>query len=307
MAATPDEILSMIFFARVVEARSFTGAAARLGVSKSVVSAKVAALEDQLKVRLLHRTTRKLSLTPDGLALHERCARILVAADEASTAAAGTGATPRGLLRVNASSVFAQDQLAEPLAAYLARFPDVRVELTMSDKLIDLVDEGIDVAIRIATTLRHGGLVARKLASDHTVVCAAPSYLARRGTPAAPQDLLGHDCLIYSLLKVGEEWTFRDRGKKEVYSLPLDGRFAAASGAVLREAALAGMGLAVLPRFMVAAPLHAGRLALVLEDSFVGVDLGIHAIYPEARRPPSKVRTFVDHLVTHFSTPRWKL
>jgi DNA-binding transcriptional LysR family regulator len=306
MAATPDEILSMIFFARVVEARSFTGAAAKLGVSKSVVSAKVAALEDQLKVRLLHRTTRKLSLTPDGLALHERCARILVAADEAAAAAVGAGDTPRGLLRVNAPSVFAQDYLAEPMAAYLARFPDVRLELTMSDKLIDLVDEGIDLAVRVTTTLRHGGLMARKLASDHTVICAAPAYLARRGTPTVPQDLLGHDCLIYSLLKVNDEWRFRDRGKKDVYSLPLEGRFAAASGAVLREAALAGMGLAVLPTFMVATSVRDGRLALVLEDSFVGVDLGIHAIYPGGPRPPSKVRTFIDQLVTHFRTPRWK-
>jgi DNA-binding transcriptional LysR family regulator len=307
MAATPDEILSMIFFARVVEARSFTGAAARLGVSKSVVSARVAALEHQLKVRLLHRTTRKLSLTPDGLALHERCARILVAADEAAAAAVGAGDTPRGLLRVNAPSVFAQDYLAEPLAAYLARFPDVRLELTMSDKLIDLVDESIDVAVRITTTMRHGGLMARKLASDSTVICAAPAYLARRGTPTTPQDLLGHDCLIYSLLKVGDEWRFRDQGHKQVYTLPLEGRFAAASGAVLRAAALAGMGLAVLPTFMVAAQVRSGALALVLEDSFVGVDLGIHAIYPVGPRPPSKVRTLIDQLLTHFRTPRWKI
>ena len=305
MAASPDEILAMVFFARVVEAKSFTRAAARLGVSKSVVSARVAALEDQLHVRLLHRTTRKLSLTPDGLALYPRCARLLAAADEAAAAAQGTGDTPRGLLRVNAPFVFAQDYLAAPVASYLARHPQVRVELTMNDKLVDLVEEGVDVAIRVVASLKHGGLVARKLASDRTVLCGSPAYLARRGTPHEPADLLDHDCLIYSLLKVADEWRFRGRGGKDVYSIPLEGRFAAASGAMLRQAALAGMGLAVLPRFMIAGHLAAGQLQPVLEDAFAGVDLGIHAVYPEGPRPPSKVRAFIDLLVQQFRRPAW--
>jgi DNA-binding transcriptional LysR family regulator len=281
MAASPEEILEMVFFARVVEARSFTGAAAKLGVSKSVVSARVAALEDRLKARLLHRTTRKLSLTPDGLALYEHCAQVVSAADEAAAAAAGTGDLPRGLLRINAPSAFAQDHLAEPMAAYLERYPDVRIELTMTDKLIDLVEEGIDLAIRVVTALKDAGLVARKLASDHTVVCAAPAYLARRGTPR-----------------------FRDPGSKQVYSAPVDGRFSAASGALLREAAVAGMGLAVLPTFMIGEHLASGRLRTVV-DSFVGVDLGVYAVYPQGPRAPGKVRTFVDLLVAHFRVPRW--
>ncbi len=306
MSATPDEILALVFFARVVEAKSFTGAAAKLGVSKSVVSARVAALETQLKVRLLHRTTRKLALTPDGLALYGRCAPVLVAADEAAAAAAGTGDTPRGLLRVDAPSVFAQDYLAAPIASYLERYPDVRLELTMSDRHIDLVAEGVDVAVRIAPALKGGGLVARKLASDRTVICAAPDYLQRRGTPTRPDELLAHDCLIYSLLKVADEWRFRG-GRKDgpALSVPVRGRFSTASGAVLREAALAGMGLAVLPTFMVAGQLAAGRLRTVLDADFAGTPLGIHAVYPEGPRPPSKVRAFVDLLVAHFRTPRW--
>jgi DNA-binding transcriptional LysR family regulator len=305
MAASPEEILAMVFFARVVEAKSFTGAAAVLGVSKSVVSARVAALEDQLKVRLLHRTTRKLSLTPDGLALYQRCAPLLAVADEAAAAAAGTGDTPRGLLRVNAPSVFAQDYLAAPVASYLERYPAVRVELTMTDRLIDLVDEGVDVAIRVVASLKPGGLVARRLARDRTVLCASPAYLRRKGTPHGPADLLDHDCLIYSLLKVADEWVFRNPGEKQVYSLPLEGRFAAASGAMLREAALAGVGLAVLPRFMIAQHLSAGRLQPVLADSFAGTELGVHAVYPEGPRPPSKVRAFVDLLVQQFRRPAW--
>jgi DNA-binding transcriptional LysR family regulator len=304
VAAAPDDILAMVFFARVVEARSFTAAAAKLGVSKSAVSARVARLEEQLRVRLLHRTTRRLSLTQEGLALYERCARIVAAADDAAAAVAATGDTPRGLLRINAPVVFAQEYLAGPIAAYLERHPAVRIELSLADRVIDLVDEGIDVAIRVAARLEGSALVARKLAADRTVLCAAPLYLERKGTPRVAQDLVHHDCLIYSLLKVADEWRFRERGSREVFSPPIEGRFAAASGAVLRQAALAGMGLAVLPTFMVAGDVAAGRLRQVV-DSFTGVDLGIYAVYPEARRPPTKVRALVDLLVAHFRTPRW--
>jgi DNA-binding transcriptional LysR family regulator len=304
MAASPNDILAMVFFARVVQAGSFTGAAAKLGVSKSVVSAKVAALEEQLRVRLLHRTTRKLSLTQEGLALFERCARVVTAADEAAAAAETTGDTPRGLLRVNAPIAFAQEYLAAPMAAYLEQNPDVRIDLALSDRVIDLVEEGVDVAIRVSSNLQGPGLIARKLASDRTVLCGAPAYLARKGTPLSPQDLVHHDCLVYSLLKVSEEWRFRDRGSKDVYTVPITGRLSAASGAVLRQVALAGRGLAVLPAFMVAADVVAGRLCLLV-DGFQGVDLGIYAVYPQTRRPLGKVRAFVDLLVAHFRTPRW--
>jgi DNA-binding transcriptional LysR family regulator len=302
MAASPDEILGMVFFVRVVEAKSFTGAASRLGVSKSVVSARVAGLEEQLKVRLLHRTTRKLTLTPEGVALFERCLPVVTAADEAAAAAAGTGTTPRGLLRVNAPVVFAERYLAAPMAEYLGRHPDTRIEITMNDKLVDLVEEGVDVAIRITSRLEGAGLVGRRLASDRTVLCASPAYLARRGTPAAAGELVHHDCLVYSLLRVSKEWRFREG--KEVFSVPVEGRFLAGSGALLRQAALAGMGLAVLPTFMIADDLAAGRLRRVL-DSFQGVSLGIHAVYPQARRVPSKTRAFVDLLVAHFRSPPW--
>ena len=304
MAASPGEILAMVYFARVVQAGSFTGAASKLGVSKSVVSAKVADLEEQLRVRLLHRTTRKLSLTQEGLALFERCVRVVSAADEAAIAAEGAGDTPRGSLRINAPIAFAQEYLAAPMASYLAQNPDVRIELGMSDRVIDLVDEGVDLALRVTSNLQGAGLIARKLASDRTVLCASPAYLARKGTPLSPQDLVHHDCCVYSLLKISDEWRFRDRGSKEIYAVPIAGRLSAASGAVLRQVALAGMGLVVLPAFMVAADVVAGRLRPVV-DSFHGVDLGIYAVYPQTRRPPGKVRSFVDLLVTHFRTPRW--
>lgn len=295
----------MIFFARVVQEKSFTRAATKLRVSKSVVSGRISALEDQLRVRLLDRTTRKLSLTPDGVALFEQCARVAAAADQASAAVAGAGDTPHGVLRVNAPVVFAEEYLSEPMAAYLARYPGVRIDLSLSDKIVDLVDEGIDVALRITPSLKDTNLIARKLATDHTVLCAAPAYLERRGTPATPEDLVHHDCLVYSLLKVSDEWQFRDRGTRQPRTAPVEGRLCAGSGAVLRRAALAGMGLAVLPTFMVAADLAAGRLLTVV-DSFRGVDLAIWAVYPHAPRPPTKVRAFVDLLVAAFRHPPWQ-
>jgi DNA-binding transcriptional LysR family regulator len=303
-SASAETVLSMIAFARVVEARSFTGAAKKLGVSKSVVSERVSALERELKLKLLHRTTRKLSLTPDGVELYERCARVTAAADDAVSAFAGSGDTPRGLLRVNAPIVFAEEYLVEPIGEFLRRYPEARIELTLGDRQIDLVEEGTDVAIRITTRLAGSGLVGRKLASDKPVLCAAPAYLSRQGTPAEPEDLLHHDCLGYSVLKLSDEWRFRQPRSKEPFAVPVEPRFTAGSGALLRRAALAGLGLAVLPRFMVASDLRAGRLVTVLESLYAPT-LGIHAVYPEGRRVPAKVRAFVDLLAVHFATSRW--
>ena len=304
MPASPDDILAMVYFARVVEARSFTLAAAKLGVSKANVSMKIRALEEELGVRLLHRTTRKLALTSEGTALYERCVRVTAAADEAAAQASQAGDTPRGVLKVNAPIVFAEDYLMPPMATYLERYPDVRIELSLSDRTIDLAEEGVDVAIRISARLRGPGLVARKLATDRPVLCAAPAYFARRGKPKTALELLDHDCLVYSLLRIGQEWCFRERGEKDAVSVPVEPRFSAASGAVLRRAAVAGMGLAVLPRFMVASELAQGRLVTALE-SLQAPSLGIYAVYPETRRPPSKTRAFVDVLAAYFKTPRW--
>lgn len=296
----------MVFFARVVEEKSFTRAALKLGVSKSAVSARIAAVESELKVRLLHRTTRKLSLTADGVAFFEHCARVVAAADQAALAVASSGDEPRGVLRVNAPLAFAESYLAEPIAAYLDQYPGVRLELSLDDKMIDLVQQGVDLAIRISPGLVDGSLMARKLSVDGTILCAAPAYLSRRGAPQAPEDLLQHDCLVYSLLRVHDEWRFRTQRGGQPYTLPIVGRFSAESGALLRSAALAGMGIAALPTFMVTADLESGRLDSLLEPCFDSVTLGVHAVYPQAKRPPSKVRAFVDLLAAYFKKPRWR-
>ena len=293
MPATPEDVLSFVVFARVVEARSFTAAAQKLGVSKSVVSTRVSQLEQRLGVRLLQRTTRRLSLTSEGLALYEHAARVAAAADQAAALAAGTAPEPRGVLRVSAPVTFAQQFLSQPIGVFLERYPRVRVELTLADRLVDLVAEGIDVAIRVSARLRDASLVGRKLADAHTVVCASPAYLARKGTPAVPADLLHHECMRYSLLAAQDEWRFRADGHS--FSVPVEARFEAASGVVLREAALAGIGLTVLPSFVVADDLAAGGLQQVLAP-FTFVRLAIHAVYPSAGVVPANVRAFVDLL-----------
>lgn len=308
MPATTDDVLSLLIFARVVEAKSFTAGAARLGISKSVASARIAALEERLGTRLLLRTTRRLSLTTDGLALYEHAAQMAGAADAAAALGAGASPEPRGVLRVNAPVVFAQLYLVEPIAAYLQQHPRVRVELLLADRLVDLVQEGIDVALRISARLRDSQLVGRKLCEDHTLVCASPAYLARRGTPREPAELIHHDCLRYSLLEAADEWRFRvpahGKGESRSFSVPVEARFHAQSGSVLREAALAGLGLAVLPSFMVARDLAAGTLVQVLAPySFVRI--AIQALYAPTRVLPGNVRAFVDLLSQRFRKPPW--
>lgn len=302
MPATPDDVLSLLVFARVVEAKSFTAGAARLGLSKSVASARIAQLEARLGTRLLLRTTRRLSPTADGLALYEQAARMARAADDAALLAAGTTSEPRGVLRVNAPTTFGEMYLAEPIARYLEAHPRVRVELSLSDRFEDLVAERVDVAIRVSAKLKDSTLVGRKLADDRSVVVASPAYLARRGTPEAPADLIHHDCLRYTLLDAAEEWRFKADGAS--FAVPIAARFEAQNGAALRSAALAGMGIAILPSFMVAPEIESGALRVLLEP-FTFVRLRVSAVYAPGKVVPSTVRTFVDLLVSHFDAPPW--
>ena len=302
MTGSLDDILGMAVFARVVEARSFTEAAKRLNLAKSAVSARVGRLEESVGVRLLHRTTRKLSLTEEGLAFYERCARLLAAADEAAAVAEEAGGAPSGTLRVTAPLAFSQLHLAPALAAFLTAQPRVTVDLGAEDRLVDLVAERFDLAIRIGR-IKDSTLVARKLAGDRLVVCGAPDYLTRRGVPRTPTDLLRHNCLRYANIPTRLDWRFRDR-QGEISIVPVTGNLVAGNGTVLREAAVAGLGLAVLPSYMVAAELAAGRLRTVLGDYRRG-EIGIYAVYPNRRNLPSKLRAFVDFMVERFAGTRW--
>ncbi len=300
-AAQLDDVAAMLVFARVIEQRSFTAAAAVLGLSKSVVSARVAALEQKVGVRLLHRTTRRLALTPAGMSFYERCARVAAEADEAAAVAAGVGEEPRGMVRLNAPVTFGQMFVPAAVAAFLREQPGVRVELSITDRFVDLVTDGVDLAIRIVGTMRGASLMARKLASDRTVVCGSPEYLARRGTPTRPEDLVHHACLRYAQVRMSDEWRFL--GQDATFRVPAEGPLVASNGTVLREAALAGLGLVVLPRHMVAAELQAGRLVSLLEESFRSVELGIYAVHAHGQHPPASVRALMEFLATWFR--RW--
>jgi DNA-binding transcriptional LysR family regulator/transcription elongation GreA/GreB family factor len=302
MRASPDDILGMAFFARVVQAKSFSDAARSLGLSKSAVSARVSRLEKKLGVRLLHRTTRRLALTADGVRLYERCARVVAEADEAAEIAAGASATPRGLLRVHALPAFAEAYLTQPIARFLAKYPDVRIELRLGDRLPDLALDGLDVSIVMMQRLADSALLARKLATARVVTCAAPSYLRRHGIPFRPQDLVHHDCLSHSVVQF-EDWHFET--EEGPVSLRAGATLSVDDRGFLRQAAVDGLGIAMLPDALVAADLEAGRLQPILEG-FQNIQLAVNAVHPHGRQPPASVRAFLDHLSSCFRQPPWQ-
>ena len=294
-----DDLLALLCLARVVEHRSFTRAAAALAVSKSVVSERVAELEERLGERLLIRTTRKLTVTEAGLAAYAHAARMVEAAAAATGAASDAD---RGLVRLSAPVSFAEMYLGPPLAAFAAAHPEVSIDLQIDDRLVDLVEQRIDLAIRI-TAPADSSLVARRLATTSLHVVAAPAYLGARGTPERPEDLLRHDCLRYGLLRAEDEWRLYGPGGR--IPVPVAGPLSTTSGAALRAAALAGMGLAMLPRFMIHRELAAGALVAVLEP-FAPRPLGIHAVQPARRGQPARVRALVELLARAFRRPPWQ-
>lgn len=302
MATSLDELVSLVVFARVVEARSFTGAAAALRVSKSVVSKRVSALEVRLSTRLLHRTTRQLSLTPEGGRLYEHCLRMLRAADDAADVAESESDEPRGLLRVNSPTTFSDLYMGDAVAAFVRRYPSVRVELSAKNTIIDLIVEQIDVAIRITPKLEGSSLIARRLTTTAKLVCASPGYLRERGTPETPAALSQHSCLRFSQLPAEVEWRFR-RGTSYV-TATVSGPIVADNSEALRRAALEGAGLIVLPVYYAAADISAGRLVPVLTDYKLDT-LGIFAVYSPGRFVPRKVRAFVDFMSARFRAARW--
>lgn len=296
-----DDLPSLALFARVVHHRSFSEAAREADMAKSAVSRRVARLEEALGVRLLRRSTRTLSVTDEGLRVYEHCVALVTAAAAAEEAAGGTRDAVRGTLRVNAPVTFAQMHLARAVAAFLLENKEVEVHLSTEDRFVDVVEGGFDVVVRIGRP-SDSALVARKLASDRLVVCASPDYLARAGTPESPQDLVRHNCLHYGLVPLAAEWRFRDAGGA---GLPVRGNLVATNGTVLREAALGGLGLAVVPSFMVAPDVAAGRLRLLLEGSRKA-EIGIFAVTAHRTHAPARVRAFLDFLTRYFARVRWE-
>ncbi len=293
----------MVAFARVVEAQSFSGAAERLGTSKSSVSAQVRRLESRLGVRLLHRTTRRLALTEAGAACYRHCARLLDEAEAAEQAAEAFHAEPRGTLRISAPDTFGWMHVAPALGDFTARYPGVAIDLSLTSKHVDLIEERFDLAIRIGA-LPDSSHVVRRLALSRLVICAAPEYFKRRGTPRDPGALAAHDCLRFAPLGRGTLWQLR--GPRGPFRVPIGGRFVTNSGEVLRAAALGGLGLGLMPVWMVGDALRQGALVPVLER-WAPQPAPIQAVYPGNRLTASKVRVFVDHLARRFgATPYWE-
>ena len=289
-------------FVRIAETGSFSAAARDLGLSKSAASKKLAALEDRLGARLVNRTTRRLSLTEAGVDFLERAQRILAELEEAEQAAGRLTDEPRGTLRVNAPMSFGIQHVAPALADFMARYPGLAVTLDLDDRRVSLIEEGYDVAVRIAD-LPDSSLVARKLAPARRVVCASPAYWADHGKPAHPRELVRHNCLIYAYLPAQNDWPFRGPGGP--LAVRVAGNLKANNGDVLREAALAGLGVCLAPTFLVGDDLRAGRLHTAL-DAFVDDSLAIYAVYPHRRHLSAKVRAFVDFLAGRFGPrPYW--
>ncbi len=294
-----DTIDGMRTLVAVVSEGSFSRAAERLSMSPQLVSKYVAQLESRLGARLINRSTRRLSVTEVGQAYYERCGDVLADIDEMENAVGDATAAARGKLRINAPMTFGTMHLSRAIADYQCAQPAVSVDLTLDDRVVDIVSEGYDIAIRIGR-LRESSLVARKLAPVRLVVCGAPEYLAERGIPETPRDLEDHECLRYTLSSDSGRWEFREGD--ETHAIKVNGSFLANNGDAIRLAALAGRGLALQPTFIVGDDIRAGRLQLLLQGYEVD-PMGVYAVYAHRKYLSGKVRTFVDYLGGYFGSP----
>ena len=299
-----DRLTGLEVFAKVAAVGSLSAAGRAMGMSQTMVTKHIAALEARLGIKLFHRTTRRLSITEAGRNYLESSERILADIEAADAAVTADRVEPRGLLRLNVPVAFGTRQIAPLLSEFAQRHPFVTVELGLNDRLVDLADEGWDLAIRIAS-LSNSSLIARRIAPCRTVVCAAPSYLAARGKPRSVSSLAEHNCLGYTLSSVTgvDRWVF---GAKGDVIISVSGNLRANNGEALRTAAIAGQGLAYLPTFIVADDLRAGTLvALELDQPTVEFG-GIYAVFLPDRHPAAKLRAFIDFIANRFAPePPW--
>jgi len=297
-----DRFQAIAAFTKVVEAGSFARAAERLDLSVSAVSRQVAELEAHLDARLLNRTTRRLSLTEAGQVFHERCVELLADLEEAEQSAHAGTAQPRGTLRLTCAVTFGERYLAPAMAEFVARYPELRFDVELSDRVVDLVDEGFDAAVRIGQ-IGSQNLVGRKVGATRLVCCAAPSYLKRRGEPKKPEDLSAHTCLAYAYSPMRNVWAFRDRQGRE-RTVRIGGPMHANSGRFLIALAVEGVGIAFEPDFIVGPDVREGRLIPLL-PAFDVQPGNIYVVYPSRRHLSAKVRAFSDFAAEHFARAPW--
>jgi DNA-binding transcriptional LysR family regulator len=297
-----DKLAAMEAFTKVVALGSYAEAGRALGVTRSAVSKAVMELEHLLSARLLDRTTRRVSPTEAGRAYYERCIDVLATISETELQISSLHDVPKGVLKINAPTSFGALYLGSAMAEFMVTYPDVKVELGLSDRFIDPIDEGFDVTIRIAA-LTDSSLIARKLAPARRVLVASPGYVARYGEPQTPQALAEHRCLNYGHTTTLQRWHLTDQGKP--VTVPVSSAMCSNNGDVLRAAAVAGQGIALLPTFLVGPDIASGRLQLIL-PAYPPVDLAIHAIYAPNRYLAAKTRVLIDFLVARFGdAPPW--
>lgn len=293
-----DRLFAMSVFNKVVEERSFVRAAKRLGISTSAASRQVAQLEQHLGVRLLQRTTRRLSATESGRTFYDRSVQLVAGIEEAEQSATAGAAMPRGTIKLTCPITFGLSYVAPAIGVFLARHRQVQFDVSLTDRPVDLVEESYDLAIRIGGLIGQN-LIARKLGEIRFVACASPAYLAEHGTPRKPEDLAVHDCLSYEYLPARNQWQFRDR-QGRARKVRLTGSVNANNADLLAAVAAEGIGVALAPDFVVRRELEAGRLVPLLKG-FMPKPSAVYAVYPSRRYLSAKVRAFVDFLVERFA------
>lgn len=293
-----DRFQALQVFSQVVETGSFSAAAARLGLSATAASRHVAELEAHLQTRLLNRTTRRVSLTESGRAFYERAVQLLADLGEAEQEAQRAAVVPRGTIKLTTSVNFGVRHVAPAIAAFLAAHAGVRFDVSLSDRIVDLVEEGFDVGVRIGAP-GSDNIVARKLGDTRLVPCASPAYLKAHGAPQIPEDLASHNCFTYEYVTPRNLWRFRDAAGAE-RAVRVSGNLHSNNGDLLGEVAAQGAGIVFEPAFIVGPELRAGRLVPLLQE-FVAPPMPIYAVYPSRKHLSAKVRLFVDFLVARFS------
>ena len=293
-----DDLKRMVIFSHVVKAESFSAAARRLGIAKSAVSKHISILERNLGVRLLNRSTRKLSLTDIGDIYYQRCAKIVEAVDEAANCITPLQDKLSGALRISSPVSFGVKHVVPLIYSFLQIHPSLKAEIQLDDNIIDMVQEGIDVAIRVGW-LPDSSLRARKLRDAPRLLCAAPKYLEKMGTPKTPDELSGHEWIIFTLLPTPSHCTFTKNGKKE--TVQVKGRIKVNNGNAVRTLLLEGAGIFSLPDFLIKEDFEAGRLVHLLPDYDIS-DVGIYAVYQDQRLQPAKIRAFIDFLAENIKS-----
>jgi DNA-binding transcriptional LysR family regulator len=299
-----SEIADLRVFVRVVERGGFSAASEGLGITPSAVSKLITRLEERLGVRLLHRTTRRLAMTPEGETFHLRARDILAAIDDAEAEVSRAGQRPRGRLRVNCVTAFALHQLMPTLPDFLGRYPEVDLELALTDRVVDLMVESADVGIRTGP-IEDASLVARKIAEIRRGLYASPEYLARRGSPLTPEQLRDHDCIVLSVVPSPHRWLFNDSNGR-VRGIDVTSRILVDSGEAALRLAVAGGGIARVADVLVSEAIRAGALKAIMAESHVAEAIPLSAVYPQGRHRMPKVRAFLEFLVERFGHAPWR-